>query len=119
MLHCRGHILVAGAGTSRAIAQRFAHLLCCCGSSALVINAADCLYGGAGAIINKDVVFIISKGGQSSEINKLAEIAGSRGAKIIALTEKPKSPLARMSDAIYKIKTVHDVDPYGMIATGS
>jgi len=119
MLNCRGHVLVAGAGTSRAIAQRFAHLLACCGTPALFISAADALHGGAGAITDKDVVYIISKGGRSAEINQFAEIAKGRGAKIIAHTEDPESPLAEMSDVIYRIKAPADVDPYGMIATGS
>jgi arabinose-5-phosphate isomerase len=119
MLNCRGHVLVAGAGTSRAIAQRFAHLLACCGTPALFISAADALHGGAGAITDKDVVYIISKGGRSAEINQFAEIAKGRGAKIIAHTEDPESPLAQMSGVIYRIKAPDDVDPYGMIATGS
>lgn len=119
MLTCRGRILVTGAGTSHAIAQRFAHLLCCCGSPALAINAHDCLHGGAGAIVENDVVFIISKGGYSTEANQLAEIARARGAKLIALTEDSRSPLAKISDIVYHIQTLGDVDPYGMIATGS
>jgi len=119
MLGCQGHILVTGAGTSRAIAQRFAHLLSCCGTSALPLNAADCLHGGAGAITDRDVLYVISKGGHSREINCLVEIAKQKGARIIAHTEDPDSPLGRMSDAIYRIKAPEDVDPYGMIATGS
>jgi len=119
MFNCKGHILVAGAGTSRAISQRFAHLLNCCGTPAVALNAADCLHGGAGAITGGDVLYVISKGGYSREINCLVEIAKNKGAKIIAHTENPDSPLATMSDAIYKIKAPEDVDPYGMIATGS
>ncbi len=119
MYNCTGHILVAGAGTSGAIAQRFAHLLACCGTPALFINAADALHGGAGSVTDKDVVYIISKGGQSSEINRFAQIAGDQGAKIIAHTENPQSPLARLSDVVYHIKAPDNVDPYGMIATGS
>jgi D-arabinose 5-phosphate isomerase GutQ len=119
MFDCKGHILVAGAGTSRAIAQRFAHLLCCCGTPAVALNAADCLHGGAGAITGQDILYVISKGGHSREINCLVEIAKQRGARIITHTENPDSPLAKMSDAIYRIKTPPDVDPYGMIATGS
>ena len=75
MLGCKGHILVTGAGTSRAIAHRFAHLLSCCGTSALPLNAADCLHGGAGAITDRDILYVISKGGHSREINCLVEIA--------------------------------------------
>jgi len=119
MLNCPGHILVTGAGTSRAIALRFAHLLACCGAPGLFINAADCLHGGAGAVTAKDILFVISKGGYSKEINKFVKMAKNKRAKIIALTENDRSPLAKMCTAIYKIKAVPDADPYGMIATGS
>jgi arabinose-5-phosphate isomerase len=119
MFNCKGHILVAGAGTSRAVSQRFAHLLSCCGTPAIALHAADCLHGGAGAITGRDILYVISKGGHSREINCLVEIAKGKDAKIIAHTENPDSPLAKMSDAIYKIKAPDDVDPYGMIATGS
>jgi D-arabinose 5-phosphate isomerase GutQ len=119
MLNCRGHVLATGAGTSRAVAERFAHLLSCCGTPGLFVSAADSLHGGAGAITANDVVFIISKGGHSAEINQFAELAKVQGAKVIAQTENPESPLAQISDAVYQVKAIGDVDPYGMIATGS
>jgi len=119
IFNCRGHVLVAGAGTSRAIAQRFAHLLACCGTPGLFVSAADAIHGGSGAVTDKDVVYIISKGGQSSEINQFALICKANGARIIAHTEKPDSTLGQMSDAVYHIVAPEDVDPYGMIATGS
>lgn len=119
LLNCEGHVLVTGAGTSQAIAQRFAHLLSCCGTPALCIDAADCMHGGSGAVKAGDVVYIISKGWQSREINKFAEIARELRAKIIAQTESPESPIGQISDAIYKVRATEDVDPYGMIATGS
>ncbi|MHC4433557.1 MAG: SIS domain-containing protein [Planctomycetota bacterium] len=119
ILNCRGHVLIAGAGTSRAIAQRFAHLLACCGTPGLFVSAADAIHGGSGAVTDKDVVYVISKGGQSEEINQFARICKANGAKVIAHTENPDSPLGQMSDAVYHIVAPQDVDPYGMIATGS
>jgi len=119
LLHCRGHVLVAGAGTSRAMAQRLAHLLSCSGTPALFISASDGLHGGSGAITPDDVVYVISKGGHSAEINQFAQIARSRGARVIAQTENPESPLAELSDVIFQVQAVGDVDPYGMVATGS
>ncbi|MGI6456772.1 MAG: SIS domain-containing protein [bacterium] len=116
---CSGHVLVTGTGTSRFVAQRFSHLLCCCGVPSLFINAADSLHGGAGAITPNDVIFVISKGGRSSEINHFAEIAKARGAKVIALSEKTDSPLAETVDLVLQVIAPGDVDPYGMIATGS
>jgi len=119
LLNCQGHVLVAGMGTSHAMAQRFAHLLSCCGTPALCIDTADSLHGGAGAITSRDTLFVISKGGQSAEVNQLAEIARARGAKIIAQTENPEAPLGRLSDVVFGVKASADIDPYGMIATGS
>jgi len=119
LLACKGHILVTGSGTSHATALRMAHLLACCGRPALYLSATDCLHGGSGAVTAKDVIYIISKGGRSAEINQFAAIARDRGARIVAQTEKPDSPLALMSDVVYHVRTVGDVDPYDMIATGS
>jgi arabinose-5-phosphate isomerase len=116
---CRGHVLVAGAGTSHAMAQRLAHLLSCCGTPALCINASDFLHGASGALRSEDVVYVISKGGRTAEINDLVEIARARGCAIVAQCEHPDSPLARMSDVVYRIVAPQGVDPYGMIATGS
>jgi len=119
ILNCKGHVLVAGAGTCWAIAERFAHLLACCGTPAVFINAANAIHGGAGSVTDKDVVYVISKGGQTAELNTFIQIAKERGARIIAQTEKPDSELGHLSDAIYHIVAPEEVDPYGMIATGS
>jgi D-arabinose 5-phosphate isomerase GutQ len=119
LLACEGHVLVTGAGTSHAIAQRFAHLLSCSGTPALCINAADALHGGSGAITPRDVVYVISKGGHSAEINAFAQIAKARGAQLIAQTENPASPLAALSDAVLVVRAEGEIDPYGMVATGS
>ena len=119
LLDCQGHVLVTGAGTSRAMAQRLAHLLSCSGTPALFISASDGLHGGSGAVTDRDIVYIISKGGHSAEINQFAKIARSRGAKLVAQTENPASPLAKMCDVVFQVKAAEEVDPYGMVATGS
>ncbi len=119
LANCAGHVLVTGAGTSSAVAERLAHLLTCCGTPALFINAANSLHGGSGAITARDVVYIISKGGHSAEINQFADLARQRGATIIVQTEDAQAPLGQKADVLYCVNTVGDVDPFGMIATGS
>jgi arabinose-5-phosphate isomerase len=101
------------------MAQRLAHLLSCSGTPALFISASDGLHGGSGSITPKDVLYVISKGGHSVEINQFVQIARSRGAKIIAQTENLDSPLAALSDVVFLVQTMGEVDPYGMVATGS
>jgi arabinose-5-phosphate isomerase len=119
LLACQGHVLVAGAGTSHAVALRFAHLLSCSGTPALCIDAGDALHGGAGAIRAQDVLYVISKGGQTAAINQLVEIAQARGARVVAQTEAPDAPLAQLADVVYLVDAGEGVDPYGMVATGS
>jgi arabinose-5-phosphate isomerase len=119
LYQCQGHVLVVGAGTSRAMAQRLAHLLSCCGTPALCIHAGDSLHGASGAFRSEDVVYVISKGGRTAEINALVGIARARGCAVVSQCENLDSPLARMSDVVYRIVAPADADPYGMIATGS
>jgi len=119
LLHCRGHVLVTGAGTSHAVALRLAHLLSCSGTPALCLDAGASLHGGAGAIRTDDVLYVISKGGQSAEINSLVRIAKERGALVVAQTEAPQSPLGELADLVYCVVAPAVIDPYGMIALGS
>ena len=119
LLACRGHVLVAGAGTSNPVAARFAHLLSCCGTPALFLHPGDSQHGLSGAVTERDVLVAISKGGETTEVNHLAGIAKQRGVKLIALTEVPHSTLGRLADVVLQVQAPADVDPYGMIATGS
>jgi arabinose-5-phosphate isomerase len=117
---CQGHILVTGAGTSAAVARRFAHLLSCCGAPALPLDASDGLHGGSGAITARDAVYVISKGGRSAEINQLVEIAKGRGARVIAQTETLQSPLAALCDGVLLVRAPSEADLLGgLVALGS
>jgi len=119
MLACKGHVLVSGSGTSHAVALRFAHLLSCSGTPALFLHPGDSQHGAAGAVRAEDILVALSKGGETSEVNFLANIARGRGAIVISITEKPASTLGKLSDITLEIKAPQGIDPYGMIATGS
>ncbi len=119
LLDAKGHVLVGGAGTSNAVARRFAHLLACCGRPAVFIQVSDCLHGGAGAVTADDAVVLISKGGRTADVNQFARIAKDRGACVVAMTEAPESDLGRLADVVVPVKIPPDSDPFGMIATAS
>ncbi len=121
LLHqCQGHVLVTGAGTSHTIATRFAHLLACIGVPAFFVHPADSLHGASGAIQPHDILFALSKGGETAEVIQLAQIAKRRGAAIIAFTEAPTSTLAQQSQASLIIKAPQAIDPFnGLMAVGS
>lgn len=115
----KGHVLVGGAGTSNAVAKRFAHLLSCSGQAALFLSPADSLHGSSGAVTARDTVVLISKGGKTLEVNAFAKIVKQRGARVIAFTEAPGSELGKIADAVVKVKIPSGSDPFGMVATSS
>lgn len=119
LLACQGHVLCTGSGTNNPVAARLAHLLSCAGTPALFIHPGDSQHGLSGAVTDRDVLVAISKGGTTAEVNALVEIARKRGARIIGLTEKPDSPLSKLSDLVLTVYPEPQVDPFGMVATGS
>ena len=118
VLACQGHVLVAGSGTSHATALRMAHLMCCVGTPALFIHPGDAQHGTSGAVTANDVVICISRGGETDEVNKLARIAKSRGATIVAFTEKPEATLGQISDFIVKVYADPKADLMDVITFG-
>ena len=110
LLDCRGHVLVAGAGTSHAVGARLAHLLSCCGTPALFLHPGDTQHGQAGAVTDRDVLLVISKGGETAEVNHLAQVARARGAALIAFCENPSSTLGGLCDVVLPAQAPAAVD---------
>ena len=117
LLACSGHVLVAGSGTSHATALRMAHLFSCVGTPALFIHPGDAQHGTSGAIKPNDVVILISRGGETDEVNKLGQIAKRRGATVIAFTEKPESTVGQLSDLVLLVKSDPSADIANTITT--
>lgn len=117
---CRGHVIASGVGTTGMVAKRFAHLLSCIGCPALFLHSGDSLHGSSSAVRREDVLFLISRSGETEETCRLAEIASRRHPQILSLTARPDSRLGRSSTVILRLETPDKIDPYdGMMAVGS
>ncbi len=120
MAECRGHVIVSGVGTTGMVGRRLAHLLCCVGCPALFLHSGDSLHGSSAAVTGQDVLFLISRSGETEESCALAEIASESRPTIIALTARPGSRLGRVSTITLKLDTPDDIDPYdGLMSVGS
>jgi D-arabinose 5-phosphate isomerase GutQ len=118
-LDCTGKVFTVGSGTSGMVARRMAHLLSVCGRPSVFLHPMDALHGSSGALAAGDVVIVISKGGESAEINDLCALARSRGVPVIALTARPESPLGELADVVVTLTTAEHADPGGIVAMGS
>ncbi len=116
---CRGKVIVTGAGTSGAVAQRLAHLLATCGVTAFCIPPGDALHGESAMLTAGDLLIVFSKAGKSSDINAFARIARERGAQVMTWTASPQSELAMLSDQVILIEVDARAEGDGLLPFGS
>jgi D-arabinose 5-phosphate isomerase GutQ len=116
---CTGTILVTGSGTSGTIARRLAHMLSTCGMSAFFAHPADALHGPSAAVAPGDILIAFSKAGRSAEINQFATVARERGAKVVAMTWEPASPLGQLSDVVLNVNSEKHGEGDGVLPFGS
>jgi D-arabinose 5-phosphate isomerase GutQ len=111
---CPGMVWVTGVGTSAAIGMRFAHVLTDCGVRSIFLTPDLGLHGHSGAMVSGEVLVAISRGGESSEVNQMVEIANDLGVITLALVGASTSTLARLASRCLPIATqdVHELGGY-------
>ena len=112
-------IWVTGVGTSAAVGLRFAHLLSCCGARSMFLSPADGLHGHSGVMTSADILVAMSRGGESSEVNQMVEVANQRGVVTIAFVHNSDSTLARTCHYVLPIPSPAEYELMGYLATTS
>jgi len=116
---CTGRILIAGCGTSAMAARKICHSLCCIERPAAFLIPSDAVHGGLGLLQPDDILILISKGGNTSELTALVSPCRVKGVKLVAVTENPDSKLGRAADVCLKVKVEHEPCRFNMLATAS
>ena len=109
----------SGCGHSGICCRHFAHLMCCIERPARFISPAEAVHGAMGFIQKGDVLLLASRGGKTAELIPMLEIARQKGAVVIAVTEKPDSPLAKGADIVLPMKVRQETDKYNSQGTAS
>ena len=112
-------IAAAGCGHSGIACRHFAHLMCCIDLPARFLSPAEAVHGGLGFLHENDVLVIVSRGGKTDELIPIAEVAKVKGAKIICVTEKFESPLAKLADIKLQMAITKECDKYNCQGTTS
>jgi arabinose-5-phosphate isomerase len=95
----KNRILTCGMGKSGLIARKVAATLTSTGSPAVFLHPADALHGDIGNLQAKEVVLAFSNSGETREIVELLPHIKRLQGKLIAVTQKADSTLARDADA--------------------
>ncbi|HQZ44744.1 MAG TPA: KpsF/GutQ family sugar-phosphate isomerase [Usitatibacteraceae bacterium] len=95
---CAGRVVVTGMGKSGHVGGKIASTLASTGTPAFFMHPGEASHGDLGMIASGDVVLAISHSGESEEILRILPLIKRRGAKVIAITGRAQSTLAKESD---------------------
>jgi len=116
---CRGKVIVIGIGKSGIVSQKIASTFACTGTPAFFLHPAEGIHGDIGMMSKGDVVLAISNSGETQEIIQLLPLIKRWGIKLIVITGKPNSVLARSADVVLYTGVKEEACPLGLVPTAS
>src|SRR5688572_31183919 len=115
----RGRVVVSGIGKSGHIARKIASTLSSTGTPAYFLHPAEAIHGDLGMIESGDVFLALSHSGESEELLNIIPQVKRRGAKLIALTGRSDSTLARECDVLLDAGVAQEACPHNLAPTAS
>jgi arabinose-5-phosphate isomerase len=114
ILACEGKVVVTGVGKSGIIGQKIAATLASTGTPAFFLHSSEGIHGDLGMLEKKDIVIAISNSGETDELSQILPLIKRYGNKLIALTGKDNSTLARAGDVVLDVSVEEEACPLGL-----
>jgi len=106
-----GRVHVTGIGKPEHLAHYAASLLASTGTPATFLHGTEAIHGSIGQLRPGDVLMAISNSGTTRELLDTVEAARAAGARIIAVTGNPESPLAELADVRLEARATREGGP--------
>jgi len=116
---CPGKVILTGMGKSGIVAQKIASTLVSTGTPAMFLHPAEGAHGDIGIARKDDVILAISKSGESEELIALLPSIRQIGARLITITARADSMMARQSDLVLLTPVEEEACPLNMAPTCS
>tara|TARA_B110000238_G_scaffold151488_1_gene163466 strand:+ start:81 stop:1040 length:960 start_codon:yes stop_codon:yes gene_type:complete len=115
----KGRIVVTGIGKSGYIGLKLTATFSSTGSPSQYINCAEANHGDLGAIQSNDILLALSKSGETKEMFPIIDFAKNNKIKLISITAKKNSFLAKNSDITCLIPDISESCPLNLAPTTS
>ena len=119
ILACHGRVIVSGIGKSGHIGRKIAATMASTGTPAYFVHAAEAVHGDLGMITREDVLIALSNSGENDELLTIVPLVKRQGGKLIAITGKPDSSLAREADVHLDAHVDEEACPLNLAPTAS
>ncbi len=119
MAQCQGRVIITGMGKTGIVGRKIAATLSSTGTPSVFMHSAEAVHGDLGQVTSKDVLMVISQSGETEETTRLLPLIKKMGARIIAVTGKFNSTLAKHSDVVLNVGVKKEGCPLGLAPMAS
>ena len=119
MLSAKGRVVCTGMGKSGHVARKIAATLASTGTPAFDVHPGEAAHGDLGMVTDADVVLALSYSGESDEILLLLPVLRRQGNKLVAMTGRPQSSMAREADVHLDVSVPAEACPLDLAPTAS
>lgn len=119
ILGCNGRVVVMGMGKSGHVGRKIAATLASTGTPAMFVHPAEASHGDLGMVTSADVVIAISNSGESDELTAILPLLKRLGVRLIGMTGRLASTLARHSDVVLDTSVAQEACPLNLAPTAS
>jgi arabinose-5-phosphate isomerase len=116
---CAGRVVTVGMGKSGIICKKISATLASTGTPSFFLHPAEAIHGDLGMLVAGDVVLALSNSGETEEVVRLIDSIKRLGSKLVSITGKPASTLARHSDVHLSAAISREACPLGLAPTAS
>ena len=119
VLETEGRVVVTGMGKSGHIGGKIAATLASTGTPSFYVHPGEASHGDLGMITPHDLVLAVSYSGETDEVVTILPLVKRLGAKLISMTGKPQSTLARAADVHLNVRVSEEACPLNLAPTAS
>ena len=111
---CKGNVVTSGIGKAGIIAQKISATLASTGTPSHFLHAAEAVHGDLGRVRPKDIVLILSYGGETAEVTRLLGQLEKMKVPVVAMTGTLDSTLARKAKVLLWMGQIEEACPLGL-----
>lgn len=114
-----GRLVVSGLGKSGIIANKLAATFASTGTPAHFLHPTEAMHGDIGSVRKRDVVLLLSYGGNTEEVTHLAEVLKTDDVPIIAILGSDQCDLGRLATCNLQLGDITEACPHNLAPTAS
>lgn len=119
IVRCSGKLIVSGLGKSGHVGRKIAATFASTGTSAVFLHLAEAIHGDLGMASRGDVAILISRSGETAELQPVIDHFEGAKIPIIAVTATAQSTLTRAAQVVLLLPPWREVGPEAVAPTTS